>query len=89
MPYLRALAGDGAMIDAFLDTGAAALRFFEASTELRFALVPRHPDYRQEIAGAVTGGRCAGRGAATTGGFSTRSSGASVRRARSSWRSAG
>lgn len=55
--YLRALAGDGAMIDAFLDTGATALRFFEASTELRFALVPRHPDYRQEIPGAVTGGR--------------------------------
>src|SRR5688572_388673 len=55
--YLRALAGDGAMIDAFLDTGAAALRFFEANTELRFTLVPRHPDYRQEIPGAVTGGR--------------------------------
>jgi succinate dehydrogenase/fumarate reductase flavoprotein subunit len=55
--YLSALAGDGAKIDTFLDTGAAALRFYEANTELRFALVPRHPDYRQEIPGAVTGGR--------------------------------
>jgi succinate dehydrogenase/fumarate reductase flavoprotein subunit len=57
--YLRALVEgeDDRRIDAFLDTGAEALRFLERNTELRFALVPKHPDYRQEVPGAVTGGR--------------------------------
>ncbi|HEX6689580.1 MAG TPA: FAD-dependent oxidoreductase [Burkholderiales bacterium] len=55
--YLRTLAGGGGMIDAFLDTGPVALRYLERNTELRFALVPRHPDYRQEAPGAVVGGR--------------------------------
>jgi succinate dehydrogenase/fumarate reductase flavoprotein subunit len=57
--YLRALVegADDGRLDAFLDTGAAALRFLESNTELRFTLVPRHPDYRQEAPGAVLGGR--------------------------------
>jgi succinate dehydrogenase/fumarate reductase flavoprotein subunit len=57
--YLSALVAGGSerRIDAFLDTGATALRFLERNTELRFALVPRHPDYRQEAPGAVIGGR--------------------------------
>ena len=56
--YLQALvAGEDGKIDVFLDTGATALRFLERHTDLRFALVPRHPDYRQEIPGAVNGGR--------------------------------
>ena len=55
--YLQALVGEDAKIDVFLDTGATALRFLELHTDLRFALVPRHPDYRQEVPGAVDGGR--------------------------------
>jgi len=55
--YLQALVGSDGKIDVFLDTGPTALRFLERHTDLRFALVPRHPDYRQEVPGAVNGGR--------------------------------
>ena len=58
--YLKTLIGDSKgdkLIETFVDSGAAAVRFLEQHTELHLMLVPRHPDYRHEIPGSTVGGR--------------------------------
>jgi succinate dehydrogenase/fumarate reductase flavoprotein subunit len=58
--YMRRLA-DGRtadlLIDTFLDEAPAMLRFIEEVTPLKFAALPRYPDYHPEFEGAKPGGR--------------------------------
>jgi succinate dehydrogenase/fumarate reductase flavoprotein subunit len=58
--YMRRLA-DGrssdALIDTYLDEAPAMLRFVEEVTPLKFAALPRYPDYHPEFEGAKPGGR--------------------------------
>src|SRR4051812_7134383 len=58
--YMRRLA-DGrssdALIDTYLDEAPAMLRFIEEVTPLKFAALPRYPDYHPEFEGAKSGGR--------------------------------
>jgi succinate dehydrogenase/fumarate reductase flavoprotein subunit len=58
--YLAALipgAADSAALRAFLDNGPRALAFFAEHSEVKFTLVPKHPDYRERSPGATQGGR--------------------------------
>jgi len=55
--YLRTMLGnsyDPAMVDAFLASGPAMLRYMEANTEVRFYPVPL-PDYKESLPGARVG----------------------------------
>jgi 3-oxosteroid 1-dehydrogenase len=58
--YMRRLA-DGrssdALIETYLDEAPAMLRFIEEVTPLKFAALPRYPDYHPELEGAKPGGR--------------------------------
>lgn len=49
--------GDRALIEAFVDNSAAALRYFETHSHVAFSARPVSPDYRAEIPGAAMGGR--------------------------------
>ena len=58
--YLDALVGvrgDRALREAFLAAGPAMIEYLEARTDVRFQAYPHHPDYRQELPGAASGGR--------------------------------
>ena len=58
--YLEAETGnffDAARVDAFLNTGAEAVEFFETQTELRFEPALALPDYHAETPGGREGGR--------------------------------
>lgn len=60
LDYILGIAGnrgDRALIEAFVDNSAAALRYFEAHTHVAFAARQNSPDYRAEVPGAATGGR--------------------------------
>ncbi|WP_269498110.1 FAD-dependent oxidoreductase [Castellaniella sp. S9] len=60
MTYLDALVGDRAdrwMREAFVAQGPRMVEYLEARSEVRFQAYPHHPDYRQELPGAATGGR--------------------------------
>jgi succinate dehydrogenase/fumarate reductase flavoprotein subunit len=46
-----------ALIDTYLDESPAMLRFIEEVTPLKFAALPRYPDYHPEFDGAKSGGR--------------------------------
>jgi succinate dehydrogenase/fumarate reductase flavoprotein subunit len=48
---------DWAMVDAFLSSGPAAIRFLEDHTALRLQPVSRYPDYYPDRPGATSGGR--------------------------------
>lgn len=58
--YLEALAGgraDAALIDAFLAEGPRMIEYLESRSDMRFAPYLAHPDYRQDVPGAASGGR--------------------------------
>jgi len=58
--YISALVRDGLhldVLDAYLAAGPAMLRFFEAETEIRFALAEHSPDWHPELDGASADGR--------------------------------
>lgn len=58
--YVEAVArgrGRTELLDAALNHGAAMIRFAEAELGLRFLFLDDFPDYRQDLPGAVTGGR--------------------------------
>ncbi|MGO4492619.1 FAD-dependent oxidoreductase [Arthrobacter sp. 2YAF22_2] len=58
--YVRAVArgrGREELLDAALDYGDQMLRFVEAECGLRFICLDNFPDYRQDLPGAVEGGR--------------------------------
>jgi len=58
--YWEAEAGDAAtraMRAAYLASGAQAIDYLEAHTEVRFRAVAPHPDYHQDLPGASAGGR--------------------------------
>ena len=48
---------DAARIDAFLQTGPKAVRFFEEKTSLQFDLGPTFADYHPDAPGGMPGGR--------------------------------
>jgi len=49
--------GNRALIEAFVDNSAQALRYFETHSHVAFSARPVSPDYRAEIPGAAMGGR--------------------------------
>lgn len=58
--YVRAVArgrGRGELLDAALDYGDTMLRFAEDELGVRFIFLDNFPDYRQDLPGAVEGGR--------------------------------
>ncbi|WP_284974774.1 FAD-dependent oxidoreductase [Arthrobacter sp. efr-133-TYG-104] len=58
--YVRAVARGRSrdeLLDAALDYGDAMLRFTENECGLRFIFLDNFPDYRQDLAGSVAGGR--------------------------------
>ncbi|MFE5836086.1 FAD-dependent oxidoreductase [Arthrobacter sp. NPDC056493] len=58
--YVRAVArgrGREELLDAALNYGDQMLRFVEAECGVRFIFLDNFPDYRQDLPGAVTGGR--------------------------------
>lgn len=58
--YVRAVArgrGREVLLDAALEHGDEMLRFAEDELGLRFIFLDNFPDYRQDLPGAVTGGR--------------------------------
>lgn len=58
--YIAAETGnrfDAARVDAFLDTGPEAVRFFQNETALRFVHRAYSPDYHPDVEGAALGGR--------------------------------
>jgi hypothetical protein len=58
--YLDALVGDRAdraLREAFIAAGPEMIGYLEARTDVRFQAYHRHPDYRQELLGAASGGR--------------------------------
>lgn len=58
--YVEAVArgrGRAELLDAALDHGDAMLRFAEDELGVRFIFLDNFPDYRQDLPGAVTGGR--------------------------------
>lgn len=52
--------GDPSVRHAFLQTGAEALDYFDARTEVRFKANYPYPDYHPEAPGGATGGRALG-----------------------------
>ena len=58
--YVRAVArgrGRADLLDAALEYGDQMLRFVEAECGVRFIFLDNFPDYRQDLPGAVAGGR--------------------------------
>ncbi|WP_188540626.1 FAD-dependent oxidoreductase [Kocuria dechangensis] len=58
--YVRAVArgrGRDELVDAALEHGDAMLRFVEEECGVRFIFLDNFPDYRQDLPGAVDGGR--------------------------------
>jgi succinate dehydrogenase/fumarate reductase flavoprotein subunit len=58
--YLDALVdgrADPALREAFIAAGPEMLEYLEQHTDVRFHIYRQHPDYRQELPGAATGGR--------------------------------
>jgi 3-oxosteroid 1-dehydrogenase len=58
--YVRAVArgrGREELLDAALNYGDQMLRFVEEECDVRFIFLDNFPDYRQDLPGAVTGGR--------------------------------
>ncbi|MBV6273085.1 FAD-dependent oxidoreductase [Alcaligenaceae bacterium CGII-47] len=58
--YLDALVGDLAdrkLREAFIANGPKMIAFLQANTSVRFQAYSYHPDYRQELPGAASGGR--------------------------------
>ena len=58
--YLDALVGDRAdrsLREAFIAAGRPMLEYLAKHTDLRFQAYREHPDYRQELPGAASGGR--------------------------------
>jgi len=60
MTYLDALAGGRAerkLRQAFVASGTKMLRYLETHDGIRFQAYLQHPDYRQDLPGAASGGR--------------------------------
>jgi succinate dehydrogenase/fumarate reductase flavoprotein subunit len=60
LAYTRRLAdgrSDERLIETFLDTAPAMVRYLEERTALRFAALGRYPDYHPEFPGGKPGGR--------------------------------
>ncbi len=60
MAYLDALVGeraDRSLREAFVAQGPRMVEYLEARSGVRFRAYPHHPDYRQDLPGAATGGR--------------------------------
>jgi len=60
LQYLDALVGargNRALRAAFIEHGPQMLRYLEQRTDVRFAIAPDEPDYRQDVSGASLGGR--------------------------------
>jgi succinate dehydrogenase/fumarate reductase flavoprotein subunit len=58
--YTRRLAdgrADDRLIERFLDTAPALVRYLEERTRLRFSAIPRYPDYHPDFPGGKPGGR--------------------------------
>jgi len=58
--YLESLAGERAdpeVLAAFLREGPRMIEYLESCTDVRFQPYLSHPDYRQELPGAASGGR--------------------------------
>ena len=58
--YLDALVGDRAeraLREAFIAAGPEMIGYLDAHTDVRFQAYRHHPDYRQELPGAASGGR--------------------------------
>lgn len=58
--YVQAVArgrGRAELLDAALDYGDAMLRFAETELGVKFIFLDNFPDYRQDLPGAVSGGR--------------------------------
>lgn len=58
--YVEAVArgrGRGELLDAAIEYGPEMLRFIEAELGVKFLFLDNFPDYRQDLPGAVTGGR--------------------------------
>src|SRR5207302_2062210 len=60
LTYIKRLAdgrSDDQLIETFVDEAPAMLKFIEETTPLKFAALPKYPDYHPEFAGAKPGGR--------------------------------
>lgn len=60
LDYLDALVdgrADRALRKTFIAAGPEMLEYLEQHTDVRFQIYRHHPDYRQELPGAATGGR--------------------------------
>ncbi|MDB4967071.1 MAG: fumarate reductase/succinate dehydrogenase flavoprotein [Myxococcales bacterium] len=60
LTYIKRLAdgrSDDALIETFVDEAPQMLKFIEEVTPLKFAALPRYPDYHPEFDGAKPGGR--------------------------------
>lgn len=60
LTYLDALVGDHAdrsLREAFVAQGPHMIEYLNTRSDVRFKAYPYHPDYRQDLPGAATGGR--------------------------------
>ena len=48
---------DQRLVERFLDTAPAVIRYLEEATPLRFKAIARYPDYHPEFQGGKPGGR--------------------------------